>query len=493
MLEILFMLLTDGYKLDHRRQYPRGTRFVYSNLTARKGRNPQDAGVVAFGFQYFLLKFFGQLAKITFFDLDEDDACRQYQEFLDDYMPGNTIGTDHIRALHRLGYFPLEIRALPEGSFVPYGVPMLTIENTHPDFFWLTNYFETLISSVLWKPITSATTARSYRKILNEAVGAAGVPAEFVPFQAHDFSFRGMSGPDDAARSGAGHLLSFTGTDCLPAVNLLRRYYDARGFVGGTVPATEHSVMCAGGDEYKTFKRLLTEVYPDGLVSIVSDTWDLWYVLTHVVPSLHEEIMLRPGTLVIRPDSGDPVKIICGDPDAPEGTPARKGVVELLWDEFGGVTNDKGYRFLDSHVGAIYGDSITPERATAIRDGLMAKGFVPMVVLGVGSFTYQYVTRDSHGMAVKSTHTQRDGEEFLIWKDPVTDRDANGNSTKTSAKGRVVVREDPLYGYQLIDNLHLTEWLELQPIDCLKPIWRNGVLLERTNLEEIRARVAAHT
>lgn len=482
---IPFMLHLDGYKTSHRQQYPSGTEFVYSNFTARKGREAWGQGVVNFGLQYFLEKYFNDLAWDTFFSLSADEVCAEYSEFMDDYLPGNSIGTDHIRALHELQYLPLRVRALPEGAYVPYGVPLLTIENTHPDFFWLTNYFETLLSSVLWKPITSATLAREYRKILNEGAARAGVPTDFVPFQAHDFSFRGMSGPEDAALSGAGHLTSFTGTDTIPAILLLKKYYDAEGLIGGSVPATEHAVMMVGGDEYETFHRLITDVHPTGLVSIVSDTWDLWAILTKILPALHDEVVGRDGTLVVRPDSGDPVKILVGDPEA-EG-PARKGVVELLWDEFGGTTNDLGYRVLDSHVGAIYGDSITLDRARRIRDGLIHKGFCPSVVLGVGSYSYQYTTRDTHGMAMKATWALVDGEERLLFKDPITD-----DGTKKSAKGRLVVQEFA-GDYILHDNLTLEMEAEMEPINALRVVWENGEFVTRTDLAEVRQRVLTHS
>src|SRR6478609_1893231 len=482
------MLQTDGYKLDHRRQFVPGSTRGLTNLTARKGRLDGFDGIVYVGGQYLFDRFFNDEMHATFFNRPVDEVCDVYQAFLNDYVPGNTIGTDHVRALHDLDYLPLRFRSLPEGSYVPYGVPFFTVENTLPDFLWLTNYFATLISSVLWKPITSATMAREYRKVLQEAVDTAGVPAEFVPFQAHDFSFRGMSCPEDAALSGLGHLVYFTGSDCLPAVRLAQDYYHATGFIAGTVPATEHAVMCSGTkeDERETYRRLLEDVYPSGFCSIVSDTWNLWDVLLKIIPSLHDLIMNRDGTFVVRPDSGDPVKILCGDPDADPNEPEFKGVVELLWDEFGGSVNDKGFKVLDSHVGAIYGDSITLERAKAIRDNLMAKGFCPTVVLGVGSFTYQYVTRDTHGMAMKMTWVLVDGEDRRIWKDPITDY-VNGVSTKKSAKGRVVVQQ---FGEDFIlhDNLTLEEEEALEPINALRVVWEDGVAYGRTTLDEIRQR-----
>lgn len=327
------MTLIDGYKFSHLAQYPEGTTKVYSNWTPRESRVPGVDHVTLFGLRYFLAKYLGEEFG-AFFATPVDEACEKYQRRLDGYLGPNSVGTAHVRALHKLGTLPIEVRALPEGTSVPLRVPMLTVENTHPGFAWLTNYLETLMSSVLWMPCTSATTGVAMRKVLDAAAKTTGIAPEFVQWQGHDFSFRGMPGPEAAALSGAGHLLSFTGTDTLPALDLIEGYYGPLPgdyLLGGSVPATEHSVMCAGGEltELDTFGRLLS-LYPTGIVSVVSDTWDLWNVLTVILPQLKERIMAREGKLVIRPDSGDPADIVCGDPKAEPGSPASKGVIELL-------------------------------------------------------------------------------------------------------------------------------------------------------------------
>ena len=221
---------------------------------------------------------------------------------------------DHIRALHDLGYLPLELRALPEGTQVPIGIPMFVMWNTNPEFFWLTNYLETTLSSIVWGPSTAATLAKRYRRILEHWIGETGGDPDFIDWQGHDFSYRGMYGSEAAMLSGAGHLLSFTGTDTVPAIDFLEDFYNADSdneLVGGSVPATEHSVMCMGTEdgEIETFHRLITDLYPNGIVSIVSDTWDYWKVWTDYLPALHDEIRASDGTVTIRPDSGDPVKI----------------------------------------------------------------------------------------------------------------------------------------------------------------------------------------
>lgn len=480
-----FMLMTDGYKVDHRRQYPEGTQRVFANLTPRKGRDEDDTGVIFFGLQAAIQRYLIEHVNDTFFARDEDEVAIEYFDAMQDYLGPNGIGTDHVRALHRLGYLPLEIRSVPEGTFVPYGVPVLTIENTVDEFYWVTNYVETLFSAAIWKAITSATTSFKYRVALEFWAVETGSPIEFVDWQGHDFSFRGMSSPESAMFSGAGHLTSFTGTDTIPAIHFLKHYYDAEGLVGGTVPATEHSVMCAGGkaDELETFERLL-DLYPEGIVSVVSDTWDLWKVLTEYLPALKDKIMARNGKLVIRPDSGDPVDIICGNPDAPLGSAEGKGVVGLLYETFGGTENEEGYIVLDEHVGCIYGDSITLDRANRICGRLADQGFASAnVVFGIGSFTYQYNTRDTHGFAIKATWAQVDGTEHLLFKDPVTD-----DGTKKSARGRLVVMQDGA-GLKLYDGMTEDEHVSMYRYDVLETTYLNGELVGRVTLEEVRDRV----
>ena len=480
------LLLTDGYKVDHRRQYPEGTTLVYSNWTPRKSRVADVEEVVFFGLQYFIKRYILESFERDFFQQPKERVVQQYARRINNYLGPNQVGDQHIEALHDLGYIPMVFKALPEGASVPMRVPMFTMYNTLPEFFWLTNYFETLLSAVVWMPCNSATMARQYRKILDHYAHETSTALEFVDWQAHDFSMRGMGGIDSAMSSAAGHLLSFTGTDTIPAIDFLETWYNANSdteLVGGSVPATEHSVMCMGTTEgeFETFRRLICEVYPTGIVSIVSDTWDLWKVLTDYLPRLRSEIAARPGKVVIRPDSGDPVDILCGNPNG-RNEQERKGVVELLWDVFGGHTNHKGYRELAPCIGTIYGDSITLERARQICERLKNKGFASTnVVLGVGSFTYQYNTRDTFGFAMKATYGEVAGEGRAIFKDPVTD-----DGTKKSAKGLMKITLEN-GRYFLTDNV---SWEEERQGE-LREVFRDGRLLVDQSLAEIRARVRA--
>ena len=472
----------DWYKISHKDQYPVGTELVFSNFTARSNKlsNLPDNNdkVVFFGLEYFVKKFLIEDWGDYFFDSHIKDVIHDYSRRIK-----NSIGVepnlDHIRKLHDLQYLPIKIRAFPEGSVVPVGIPLLTIENTNPEIFWLTNYLESVMSNMLWKACTSATTAYWYKKLMIEYADKTCDNQDHIPFQCHDFSFRGMSGIEDAALSGAGHLLSFAGTDTVPAIDLMEKYYDRDSdyqMIGVSVPATEHSVMSMGTKEkeFETFKRLITKIHPTGIVSIVSDTWNLWTVLGQYLPKLKREIMAREGKVVIRPDSGDPETIICGNQ-------YQKGAIEYLWNEFGGTTNTKGYKVLDPHVGLIYGDSITPERAKSILDRLEKMKFASSnIVFGIGSYTYQFVTRDTYGFAVKATAGVVNGQERAIYKEPVTD-----SGTKKSLKGFFVVLKNKDNKLTVIDNISLKEKEQIinLNLDAYQTVFDNGSFYQNDDLD----------
>ena len=484
---------TDAYKLGHIHMYPEGTTKVLSNFTNRGSRLDGVDHVVHFGLQAFLQKFCIE-AFAPFFAADEDEVCAEYQAGLNDILGPNTIGTDHIRALHRRGYLPLIFRSVPEGTRVPLLVPSVTVESTEPEFFWLVNYIETALSASIWQPSTAATIADKYRGILDAAAAATGTDRGFVDWQLHDFSFRGMSGIDAAAASGAGHLLSFKGSDSLGAMDFIRRYYNsshgaANGQILGSIPATEHAVMCAGGrdGEEETFRHVL-RVNPTGNVSLVSDGYDLWNVLQNILPALKAEITARDGNVIIRPDSGDPADIVCGTSSRP-GTvlaaqappmaqdPAFHGVVALLDAEFGSTLNAAGYKLLNK-VRVMYGDSITTDRAADITSRLKTMGYASEnIVLGAGSYTYQYVTRDTFSSAVKVTYIEVDGEARNVFKDPIT-----AKGSKRSATGRLAVTRNA--GGELV----LTEKATPEQEDAseLQPVWANGAFIRRQSFADVR-------
>jgi len=497
-MNLIATLATDGYKIGHKNMFPENTTKVYSTWTPRSGRHlPQVDKVVCFGIQG-ALKEINSLFQEQFFSRNKDEVIAEYKRHIAAYLFNPNVDTSHFEALHDLGYLPLEVKSLEEGTLVPFRVPMMTIENTHDDFFWLTNYLETLLSALMWKPSTTASIARIYRQVLDKYALETTGSTDGVEFQGHDFSMRGMSGPEDAARSGVGHLLSFVGSDTLPAIAYAEKNYNAdvtKELVACSVAASEHSLMCAGTKEgeSETYRRLIEDIHPTGIVSIVSDTWNLWNVLENILPSLKDKILARDGgegsldKVVIRPDSGDPVDILCGTKSAqyPDmRAPEEKGVVELLWDTFGGTVNDKGYKVLNPAVGAIYGDSITIERATKICERLKAKGFASTnVVLGIGSYTYQMITRDSLGFAMKATSVTVNGEERAIFKDPITD-----DGTKKSAKGRVEVKKSSpnLDGNTSLVVEDVETDLTLKSPNLLETVFKNGSFVKETSLSKVR-------
>jgi nicotinamide phosphoribosyltransferase len=561
---------TDGYKVHHRLMYANGTEKVYSNLTPRtdkiyrqKATRFYDGKLVFIGAQGAVQELH-EMWEDSFFSRPKSVAVALYKARMDAYSGPDSVPTDSIERLHDLGYLPLEFKALPEGSKVPMGIPVMTVTETISEFFWLVNYLETPTSNLIWKPSTNATIAAEYAAMGKYFGDMTGVDEFTQSIQFHDFSARGMSGPEDAARSGFAHLTSFIGTDTLAAMDYAEDYYDASGLIAISVPATEHAVssnniisieqntLKFGWDELLSaeeirlqseimfMEELITKKFPAGIVSYVADTYDFWSVVTKVLPVLKDKILARetngvaPGKLVIRPDSGDPVKVVVGykvfphefdsvedfynscdfDPnylwpldhyevvkiagkyftyekvdknrvalcnEVPECE--VNGLIQCLWETFGGEVNEKGYKVLDSHIGAIYGDSITTARALQIFEGLVEKGFsTGNIVFGVGSYTYQCNTRDTFGFAVKATYSVVNGEPVNIFKDPKTD------SKKKSAKGLLRVYRDYDFGEFFLED-------EVEPEDeasdgnWLTTFYKDGVFTRRTTLDEIRQRV----
>ena len=496
MITVNPLLKTDSYKLSHKLMYPEGTEGVYSNYTSRGSRLEGINHTVHFGLQAYIQRLSDDFD--VFFSTPKEEVLEDYRQFTSTFVsPGFDL--EHVAALWDLQYLPLRFSGAPEGYLIPIGVPSLTVENTHPDFFWLTNYIESDLSASIWHASTSATIAWGMRRIVDADAERSSTQEGAADFQLHDFSYRGQANWLAAAESGAGHLLSSLGTDAVVAVPWIEYYYSGdNGLVAASVPATEHSVMSSNilldaeltplEGEIAAFRRLL-KLFPEGILSVVSDTFDFWRVLTEVLPALKDEIMARNGKLVIRPDSGDPVKIVCGTVPAtallPKGSPEQKGAIEVLWDLFGGTVNSKGYMELDSHIGLIYGDSITRDRLREINQRLMSKGFASTNwVAGLGSYTYQYVTRDTFSSAVKATQVTVNGEKIDIFKDPVT-----ASGSKRSATGRLAVLN------QMDGNLYLVERAapEQEAQSLLQPVWEDGKFTKYYSFAEARENLKRST
>ena len=562
------MLLTDCYKISHRIMTKEGIEKTYSTFTPRASRIKDINDVVFFGLQGFIKEYLIEYFNDNFFNKTKQEVIDEYKRIIKYTLGDNCANTEHIEKLHDLGYLPIKICALKEGTVAPIKIPLFTIENTHNEFHWLTNYIETLTSACMWKPITTTTIVKKYREICEKWAEKTSNIKDHLQWQCHNFSYRGMSGHEDAVTTGAGHLLYFTGSDTIPSIQYLEQYYGVnveKELVSASVLATEHSIQCGYQDDLRYFKRMITEVAPSGIVSIVSDGYDYFNVLGNILPSLKDDIMSRNGKCVIRPDSGSPIKIICGNVivedltneeycdnledckeimleriiddirnDTPHGehgisrqdaifkfqdkhyeivieidwnrhdkqyyyidganvhickevklTIEQKGSVEALWDTFGGTINSKGYKVLDSHVGLIYGDSISPEIAEETFKQLEAKGFsAENIVYGVGSYSLGYHTRDTFSFALKATYTVIDGVEKFIFKDPKTDI----GGIKKSQKGMVAV-VDGENGIYLVDGLNEMEKDAIDIIDLLEDVFIDGKLVRDESLAEIRARV----
>lgn len=455
-MSFLSCFLTDSYKLGHMDQYPVGTTKIHANFTPRNVDYLQAKlahaieSIPVVGLKYVFDTLIQEWNDNFFHLLWSDIEAGIVKGLSAGYgITRDSSFVSRFKDLYVLGYLPIKIVGVVEGGYVLPGHPIFTIENTKDEFFWLPNFLETWLSSVCWQSITSATIAQDYYKTISYFGRETGCPEAIWGLQAHDFSYRGMSSTQSAILSGLGHLFFFSGTDNIPAAIAVQKYYPADFLYnyGCSIPATEHSVMCCGSTidgELSLFKKLITETYPKGLVSIVSDTWDYWKVLTEYTVTLKQDILSRgeeDGTfskVVFRPDSGDPYLIICGDITAKEGSPERKGSIQVLWEVFGGTTNEKGYKVLNPKVGLIYGDSITPKLAYHILARLTELGFcTSCIVFGVGSYGYQYNTRDSLGFAMKTTGCCINGVYLPVFKKPKT-----GNGIKNSAKGFITFEYD---------------------------------------------------
>lgn len=539
-MKLFAPLVMDGYKLSHKEAYADGTTKVYSNLTPRSDKIYRRNCTPFYDGKLVWVGARGAVQEImemwdVFFASPKEQVVGRFARRMAGYLGGYEPAVNAISELYDLGYLPLQFKSLPEGSKVSFGIPVMTVTNTLPQFYWLTNYLETVISNLTWKIATNATIAAEYKAICKHYAELTGTDDFTVSIQCHDFSMRGMSGPEDAARAGFGHLTQFIGTDTLSAMDYAEDYYDAdpNGLIAISVPATEHAVATSNilykerdvavhiGEndpnlrliaEQEFMRDLITRKFPTGIVSYVADSYDFYGVLTEVLPNLKDVILAReashvaPGKLVIRPDSGDPVNVICGydtknlnecykgsdgnwyvtGSNTLIGEAELKGAIQVLWDIFGGTTTDKGYKLLDSHIGLIYGDSITTKRAEEILRRLADKGFASgNVVFGVGSYTYQCNTRDTFGFAVKATYTEVNGEGIAIFKDPKTD------SKKKSAKGLLFVDSKDIEGKEelfLVDNV--AKEAESCVSNMLQTIFIDGQFVKRTSLEEIRSRLA---
>jgi nicotinamide phosphoribosyltransferase len=501
------LFYTDGYKIGHKKMLAPGTQFLYGTDIPRSfKRAPKGIKKAVSLGQRMAWMWLRDQFKENFFALSLEEAM-EFAKDMSMYLGAEYDGS-HFEALHKLGYLPIRAKALPEGIETANNIPHMTFINTVKGFAWLTLYLETIISALSWKPSTSATLALQYRRNAVKWVMKTDPSNKFlINFLCHDFSARGLD-PWNMMASGLGHASSFLGSDSIIVIPAARYYYnEPKDQVAiFSVNASEHSVSTTKiftvGEKQMIADWLVD--FPKGILSVVMDTMDLTKVVKPeeggILYDLKEQIMTRDGKLVIRPDSNpsnlSPVDIICGhdnptqsDREMEANYPEfyKKGLIQCLWEIFGGTINDQGYKVLDPHIGAIYGDAITLDRQIEIYERLAAKGFAATnIVLGVGSFTYQMNTRDTLGYAIKGSWfmtIDENGNEksYDIFKDPITD-----DGTKKSLKGRCAVHIDENGEYYV--KTECTEEEEKEGL--LEIIFEDGVLYNQTTLTEIRQKIA---
>jgi len=462
------MLCSDVYKFGHLQQYQPGTTKVYSYLLARSDKKMPTT--LFYGLQYYLKML---TVKPTREMVDEFMEYRQ--EILGVPTPPDI--KEKMDALVKLGYFPLKIKAVKEGTTIPVRNVLMTIENTVPGFHWVVGFFESLLLKV-WNTCTVASYSKKLQELCKKFAAETCDNTGHLPFQVHDFGYRGCSSEETAALSGSAHLLNFLGTDTVTAIKLVKETYGCKGPIGLSVPATEHSVMCSFGKEreFEAFEHMLN-LYPSGILSIVSDTYDLWNVLSKFAPRLKSRILERDGKVVFRPDSGDPPKIICGDPDAGYGSDEWLGALQLLDRTFGHTVNSKGFRVLNPKVGLIYGDGMFYERFERTLGLMKDLGYASSnLVIGVGGLLLQQHNRDDQGYAIKATFAEVNGEQRELVKDPVTD------TKKKSHKGLLSLFRDVKGRYYTKDQCTAEE--EAQ--SALETVYLDGKIVRTQTFNEIR-------
>lgn len=476
------MLLIDFYKAVHAEMLPEGITKSVSYFTPRMSRVNRWDKVVMFGLQGFIKTYLIDYFNEEFFNKPFDEVIGGYKRILDATL-GPVYSIKKIEDLHKLGYLPIEIISLPEGTKVPMHVPMFGITNTHPDFAWLPQSLESLISAESWHPMLAATVGASYRDIVDKYYAETCDDSIPRAKALGAFDFRGEECTESAIKAGAGWCLSFLNTATVPVIPYLEENYNCdctKEPVAFGSPSTEHSVMCSNfavdGDEITLLRRLLTEIYPNASFSAVLDSYDYWNIIDNVLPQLKPEIMAHNGCMLMRGDSGDCVEVVTK-------------TVFRLWDIFGGTVNSKGYKVLDPHVKAIYGDSITLQRCEEIYEILKNAGFAcSNVALGVGSFSFQCVeedgilkpfTRDTFSSCIKATYCEINGEPHPIFKNP------KDGGFKKSQKGCCVVRAD-VNGELSFDDGYTWAEASGHRYNKLVPVFRDGVLLKEQSLTEVR-------
>lgn len=456
------VLMTDSYKVTHAKQYPPGTTMVYSYLEARSGG--KFPATVFFGLQYFIKRYLTG-AVVNYEKIDE--AATLYSAHFGNAGLFNRAGWEHIVRDH-LGCLPVSIKAVPEGTLVGEGNVLVTVENTCPECYWLTNYLETLLVQV-WYPTTVSTLSYEMRKLIGEYLVATQGDEAGLEFKLHDFGCRGVSSMESAGIGGAAHLVNFLGTDTVPALRVAREYYGAE-MAGYSIPAAEHSTITSwGGPEHEVdaFRNMLNQ-YPTGLVAVVSDSYNIERAcVEYWGEELLEQVMTRDGTLVVRPDSGDPTVVV-------------PKVLELLGGSFGFTYTKTWHKMLNSKVRVIQGDGINYESTREILEAVASSGWsTGNLAFGMGGALLQQLNRDTQRFAFKCSYVEVDGVGRDVYKQPKTD------PSKNSKRGRMMLVD--------VNGVPTTMRQESSEINMLVEVFRDGRLLYDQDFDEIRKRARCYT
>ncbi len=448
------ILLTDSYKVSHYKQYPPNTTTIYSYFESRGGRFDN---VVFFGLQYYLKEYLvGQV--ITQEGINEAELL--YEQHFSNPALFNRAGWEYILQ-HHGGRLPVRIKAVPEGSAIPTHNVMMTIENTDPECYWLTNFLETLLVQV-WYGSTVATLSREIKRLITQFLEETGDPA-LVNFKLHDFGFRGVSSVESAGLGGAAHLVNFMGTDTIAALTFIRNYYNTQNCYGFSIPAAEHSTITSWGreNEAKAYANMLTQ-YPEGLVACVSDSYDIYAACDRIWgQELHDAVLARKGTLVVRPDSGKPSEVVLK-------------IMEILGERFGTTTNEKGFKVLHPNVRVIQGDGVDYDSIGEILSVLKQHGWsADNIAFGMGGALLQKLDRDTQKFAFKCSAAVVDGEERDVFKQPITD------SGKNSKRGRLKLVRTPEGGFVTLPE-------DTVGLDILQTVFENGVVKQEYTFDEVK-------
>ena len=456
------ILNTDSYKVSMFKQYPAGTTGVYSYIESRGGRYDRT---VFFGLQAFIKEYL--LAPITQVDIDiADEILTAHGE------PFNRAGWQYILDKHR-GYLPVVIRAVPEGTVVPVKNVLATIENTDPECFWLTTWLETALLRAVWYGTTVATQSWTIKQVILDYLERTGDPSG-IDFKLHDFGARGVSSLESAGIGGAAHLVNFMGTDTISGILFAREFYNA-GIAGFSIPAAEHSTITSWGrdGEVDAYRNMLTQfARPGTILAVVSDSYDIYNAASKLWgEELRQQVIDSGATVVIRPDSGDPVEV-------------NRKLVEILGEKFGYTTNAKGFKVLNN-VRLIQGDGINELTVRSILGAFMAMGWsADNIAFGMGGALLQIVDRDTQRFAMKCSAAEVNGKWIDVVKDPVTD------PGKKSKAGRVTLWTNGTGEYvSSVDEPK--QWADRGWTKALVPVFWDGKLENEITFEQVRANAKA--